>query len=95
MGLLSVIVPCYNEEETVADFYEEFIKKDKYTVLGSYSPNGSMDGWEVNVEDSMREYLTLYIKSLQPSLDYWNKYKNTKPIKISTKTTVDDPDDIF
>ncbi len=26
MKLLSVIVPCYNEEETVADFYEEFIK---------------------------------------------------------------------
>lgn len=76
-------------------YYEEFIKKDKYTVLGSYSPAGSYDGWEVNVEDSMREYLTLYIKKLQPSLDYWNKYKNTKPIKISTKTTVDDPDDIF
>ena len=29
MGLLSVIVPCYNEEETVADFYEEFIKNRK------------------------------------------------------------------
>lgn len=26
MKLLSVIVPCYNEEETVADFYTEFIK---------------------------------------------------------------------
>ena len=26
MKLLSVIVPCYNEEETVADFYDEFIK---------------------------------------------------------------------
>ncbi len=26
MKLLSVIVPCYNEEETVADFYTEFMK---------------------------------------------------------------------
>lgn len=26
MKLLSVVVPCFNEEETVADFYAEFIK---------------------------------------------------------------------
>ncbi len=30
MELLSVIVPCFNEEETVADFYEEFIKNKAY-----------------------------------------------------------------
>ena len=30
MKLLSVIVPCYNEEETVADFYTEFIKNKEY-----------------------------------------------------------------
>ncbi len=30
MSLLSVIVPCYNEEETVADFYHELIKNDAY-----------------------------------------------------------------
>lgn len=30
MSLLSVVVPCYNEEETVADFYAEFIKNDLY-----------------------------------------------------------------
>lgn len=74
-------------------YYEEFIKKDKYIVGATYSPNGSTDEWEVDVEDSMREYLTLYIKDLQPSLDYWNKYKKTKPIKTSTK--IDDPNDIF
>lgn len=28
MSLLSVIVPCYNEEETVEDFYKELIKND-------------------------------------------------------------------
>lgn len=74
-------------------YYEDFIKKDKYIVGATYSPNGSTDEWEVDVEDSMREYLTLYIKDLQPSLDYWNKYKKTKPIKTSTK--IDDPNDIF
>ncbi len=30
MKLLSVIVPCFNEEETVADFYEEFIKNKAF-----------------------------------------------------------------
>ncbi|MDD3369193.1 MAG: glycosyltransferase family 2 protein [Lachnospiraceae bacterium] len=30
MKLLSAIVPCYNEEETVADFYTEFIKNEDY-----------------------------------------------------------------
>lgn len=30
MSLLSVIVPCYNEEESVALFYEEFVKNDAF-----------------------------------------------------------------
>lgn len=30
MSLLSVIVPCYNEEENVWDFYHEFIKNEKF-----------------------------------------------------------------
>lgn len=30
MSLLSVIVPCYNEEETVADFYAELMKNEAY-----------------------------------------------------------------
>lgn len=50
MKLLSVIVPCYNEEETVADFYAELIKnkpffaeKDlDYEIL--YVDDGSKDG---------------------------------------------------
>lgn len=30
MSLLSVIVPCYNEEETVADFYTELMKNEPF-----------------------------------------------------------------
>ena len=30
MKLLSAIVPCYNEEENVADFYQEFIKNESF-----------------------------------------------------------------
>ena len=30
MSLLSVIVPCYNEEESVSLFYEELIKNEPF-----------------------------------------------------------------
>ena len=30
MGLLSVIVPCYNEEENIVDFYNEVLKNEAY-----------------------------------------------------------------
>lgn len=30
MGLLSVIVPCYNEEENIMPFYEELVKNDAF-----------------------------------------------------------------
>ena len=30
MKLLSAIVPCYNEEENVADFYAEFMKTEDF-----------------------------------------------------------------
>lgn len=30
MSLLSVIVPCYNEQETVEDFYLEFVKNEPF-----------------------------------------------------------------
>ena len=30
MALLSVIVPCYNEEENIAFFYEELMKNQPF-----------------------------------------------------------------
>lgn len=50
MKLLSVIVPCYNEEESVADFYEElmknsgFFKEKDLNVEILYIDDGSQDG---------------------------------------------------
>jgi len=50
MSLLSVIVPCYNEEESVALFYQELIKNDPFFVEKGielellYIDDGSRDG---------------------------------------------------
>lgn len=50
MSLLSVIVPCYNEEENVADFYSELMKNEPFfreknlEVEVLYIDDGSKDG---------------------------------------------------
>lgn len=50
MKLLSVIVPCYNEEESVADFYKELMKNNAFFVEKEleieilYIDDGSKDG---------------------------------------------------
>lgn len=50
MSLLSVVVPCYNEEESVALFYEELIKNEPFFRESSleleilYVDDGSRDG---------------------------------------------------
>lgn len=50
MKLLSVIVPCYNEEENIADFYEELMKNSGFfaekelDVEICYIDDGSKDG---------------------------------------------------
>ena len=56
MSLLSVIVPCYNEEENVALFYEELTKNDPFlTGKGIelevlYIDDGSRDGTVAEVK---------------------------------------------
>ncbi len=56
MSLLSVIVPCYNEEESVALFYEEFVKNDVFfqekniDVELLYIDDGSKDGTAAEVK---------------------------------------------
>ena len=50
MKLLSVIVPCYNEEENIRDFYVELFKNDSFfkekeiEVEIIYVDDGSSDG---------------------------------------------------
>lgn len=56
MELLSVIVPCYNEEESVADFYDElmknsgFFKERNLEVEILYIDDGSKDGTVAEVK---------------------------------------------
>ena len=57
MSLLSVIVPCYNEEENVPYFYEEFLKnKDFFDKEGIdfeiiYVDDGSKDNTASKVKE--------------------------------------------
>ena len=56
MKLLSIIVPCYNEEENIADFYHELLKNDSFfkekdlelEIL--YIDDGSKDGTVAEVK---------------------------------------------
>ncbi len=56
MKLLSVIVPCYNEEENVPYFYEELMKNDAFfrekelEVEVLYVDDGSKDGTALEVK---------------------------------------------
>lgn len=57
MSLLSVVVPCYNEEENVALFYEELIKNDLFfqekgiDVEILYIDDGSRDNTVARVKE--------------------------------------------
>ena len=56
MKLLSVIVPCYNEEENVRDFYDEFCKNAEFFREKQiefellYVDDGSKDGTAAEVK---------------------------------------------
>ena len=60
MSLLSVIVPCYNEEESVALFYRELTKNDPFFKEKEielellYIDDGSKDGTVREVKKLIR-----------------------------------------
>ena len=58
MELLSVVVPCYNEEQTVADFYEEFIKNEDF-----FKGRG-MDFEIIYINDGSKDNTVAEIKKL-------------------------------
>ncbi|MCR4588380.1 MAG: glycosyltransferase family 2 protein [Lachnospiraceae bacterium] len=58
MALLSVIVPCYNEEETVEDFYTELMKND-----GFFTSRG-LEVEIIYVNDGSSDHTVDKVKSL-------------------------------
>jgi len=59
MKLLSVIVPCYNEEETVADFYQEFIRNK------TFFEEKELDYEVIYVDDGSRDHTVEEIKKVR------------------------------
>ncbi|WP_035767370.1 glycosyltransferase family 2 protein [Butyrivibrio sp. NC2002] len=61
MKLLSVIVPCYNEEENIADFYNELLKTEDFFKQNDvefeiiYVNDGSKDGTVSEVKKLIEE----------------------------------------
>ncbi|MCD7807004.1 MAG: glycosyltransferase family 2 protein [Lachnospiraceae bacterium] len=58
MKLLSVVVPCYNEEENIALFYEEFIKNQPY-----FAKRG-MEFEMIYVDDGSKDHTREEIRKL-------------------------------
>ncbi len=58
MKLLSVIVPCYNEEETVEDFYNEFIKNQ------SFFDRNDLDYEVIYIDDGSTDHTVDEIRKL-------------------------------
>lgn len=59
MSLLSVIVPCYNEQETVADFYTELMKNQPF-----FTEKG-LDLEILYIDDGSRDQTVAEIKKLR------------------------------
>lgn len=58
MKLLSVIVPCYNEEENIADFYNEFSRNN------SFFAEKEMDCELLYIDDGSKDKTVVEIKKL-------------------------------
>ena len=69
MSLLSVIVPCYNEEDSVALFYRELVKNDPFFAKNGielellYIDDGSVDATVVEVKKLIDEDKRVHLVS--------------------------------
>lgn len=69
MKLLSVIVPCYNEEENVRDFYDEFLKNAEFFKSKDidyelwYIDDGSKDNTVEKVKELIRDDSKVHLLS--------------------------------
>ncbi len=63
MSLLTVIVPCYNEEEAIPFFYEELIKNDEYLK------NRNTDLEILFIDDGSKDKTVLKVKELKEKDD--------------------------
>ncbi len=63
MKLLSVIVPCYNEEESVADFYDEFAKNY------SFFAENDIDFELLYIDDGSKDKTVAEVKKLKEKDD--------------------------
>lgn len=59
MKLLSVVVPCYNEEETVEDFYTELMKN------ATFFAEKELDVEIIYVDDGSRDKTALKVKEIR------------------------------
>jgi glycosyltransferase involved in cell wall biosynthesis len=59
MKLLSVIVPCYNEQDNIFDFYEEFIKNEEFLK------SNDVDFELIFVDDGSKDETVLRVKELK------------------------------
>ena len=72
MSLLSVIVPCYNEEESVALFYRELTKNDPFFKEKEielellYIDDGSKDGTVREVKKLIEQDPRVHISEKKP-----------------------------
>ena len=58
MKLLSAIIPCYNEEENIFDFYQEFIKNE------GFLKSRDMDFEMLFIDDGSKDGTVLKVKEL-------------------------------
>ena len=75
MKLLSVIVPCYNEEENIRDFYDElfrntsFFEEKEIEVEVIYVDDGSTDKTVQEIRKLHGEDARVHLLSFSRNLD--------------------------